>query len=259
MPQGLDLRVEEVYAGYGKLEILHGVSVEAYPGELVAIVGPNGSGKSTLLKTIFGFTTIYRGRIIVGGRDVTRTPPSRKPIMGIAYVPQVGNVFPKLTVEENLKLSRLVFRARARTGELGSEAKRNPDTVFEEKLREVYKMFPVLYERRKQRAGTLSGGERQMLALARVLLMEPRIVMLDEPTAALAPKIAEMVFKTIRSIAESGITVVLVEQNARRALEIADRGYIMVQGRVAYHGEARSILSHPELGKLYLGLAGWRR
>ncbi len=254
MPRGVHLKVEDVYAGYGKLEILHGVTVEAYPGELIAIVGPNGSGKSTLLKTIFGFTTLYSGRILLGGKDVTRIPPSRKPAHGLAYVPQLGNVFPRLTVEENLKLSKLVFKARAKTGELGSEAKRNPDRVFEDKLREVYKMFPVLEERRTQKAGTLSGGERQMLALARVLLMEPSVIMLDEPTAALAPKAAEMVFRKIREIADNGITVILVEQNARKALEIADRGYIMVQGRVAYEGPAQSILSHPELGKLYLGL-----
>ena len=254
MPEGLPIRVEDVYAGYGKLEILHGVTVEARPGELVAIVGPNGSGKSTLLKTIMGFTSIYRGRIVLGERDITRLPPSAKPYHGVAYVPQVGNVFSTLTVEENLKLSRIVFEARARRGELGEKARREPRRAFEEKLSEIYERFPILRERRWQKAGTLSGGERQMLAIAKALLTEPRVMLLDEPTAALSPKAAEEVFQLIRSIADSGITVLLVEQNARRALEIADRGYILVQGQVAYEGSSKEILSHPELGKLYLGL-----
>ena len=252
--RGLPVRVVEVYAGYGKLEILHGVNVAANPGELVAIVGPNGSGKSTLLKTIFGFTNIYKGKIIIGDKDVTKVPPSRKPLYGLAYVPQVGNVFSKLTVEENLKLSRIVFTARARMGQLGEEAKRDPEKAFQRKLEEVYEMFPILRERRWQKAGTLSGGERQMLAMARAMLMEPCVLLLDEPTAALAPKAAEEIFRKIVEIAKSGVTVLLVEQNAKRALEIADRGYILVQGQVAYEGTGKEILSHPELGKLYLGL-----
>ncbi len=252
--RGLPIRVEDVYAGYGKLEILHGVSVRAEPGELVVIVGPNGSGKSTLLKTIFGFTRIYRGRIIVGERDVTRVPPNKKPYLGMAYVFQTGNVFPTLTVEENLKLSYIVFKARAKRGELGEKARRDPESAFKAKLSEVLEMFPRLRERFKQRAGTLSGGERQMLAIAKALLTEPRVMLLDEPTAALAPKVAEEVLEIVRKIADSGITVLLVEQNAKRALEIGDRGYILVQGRVAYEGRTEEILAHPELGKLYLGL-----
>jgi branched-chain amino acid transport system ATP-binding protein len=254
MVKGVSIRVEKVYAGYGKLEILHGITVEAKPGELVAIVGPNGSGKSTLLKTVMGFTRIYSGKIMLDKTDITRLPPSVKPYYGIAYVPQVGNVFQNLTVEENLRLSRLVFEARARRGELGEKAKANPRRAFEEKLAEVYENFPILRERRWQKAGTLSGGERQMLAIAKALLTEPRVMLLDEPTAALSPKAAAEIFKLIRSIADSGITVMLVEQNARKALEIADRGYILVQGQVAYHGSASEILAHPELGKLYLGL-----
>ncbi len=239
MPEGLPLRVVDIYAGYGKLEILHGVNMYAEPGELVAIVGPNGSGKSTLLKTIMGFTSIYRGRIIIGDKDMTRTPPNRKPYHGVTYVPQVNNVFPSLSVEENLKIAGLVLRD---TGKL------------KRKMEEVFDMFPVLRERRRQKAGTLSGGERQMLAIGRALMMEPRLMLLDEPTAALSPKVAEEVFKTIIQIARSGITVILVEQNAKRALEISDRGYIMVQGQVIYEGPSTEILSHPELGKLYLGL-----
>ena len=252
--EGLPVRVEDVYAGYGRLEILHGVSIHARPGELVVIVGPNGSGKSTLLKTIFGFTRIYRGRIIVGDRDVTRVPPNKKPYLGMAYVFQTRNVFANLTVEENLKLSKLVYVARAKRGELGEEAARDPEAAFHKRMEELLEMFPRLRERLKQRAGSLSGGERQMLAIAKALLMEPRVLLLDEPTAALAPKVAEEVFEIIRKIADSGLTVLLVEQNAKRALEIGDRGYILVQGKVAYHGDTREILSHPELGKLYLGL-----
>jgi len=253
--KGLPLRVEDVYAGYGKLEILHGVSVEANPGELVVIIGPNGSGKSTLLKTIFGFTKIYRGRVIIGDKDVTKVPPNQKPYLGLAYVFQTDNVFPTLTVRENLELSKIVYLARARRGELGEEAARNPEKAFREKLEEVLDMFPRLRERLSQRAATLSGGERQMLAIARALITEPRVMLLDEPTAALSPKAASEVFDTIVRIARSGITVLLVEQNAKKALEIGDRGYILVQGKVAYHGSTREILGHPELGKLYLGLA----
>ncbi len=252
--RGLPVRVVDVYAGYGKLEILHGVSIYAEPGELVVIVGPNGSGKSTLLKTIFGFTKIYRGRIIIGESDVTRVPPNRKPYLGLAYVFQTRNVFATLTVEENLKLAWPVFQARAKRGELGPEAMKDPEAAFRKRLEELLDMFPRLRERLKQRAGTLSGGERQMLAIAKALLMEPRVVLLDEPTAALAPRIAEEVLEIIRKIADSGITVLLVEQNAKRALEIGDRGYILVQGKVAYEGTTKEILAHPELGKLYLGL-----
>ncbi|ABM80472.1 ABC transporter ATP-binding protein [Hyperthermus butylicus] len=252
---GLPLVVEELHAGYGKLQILYGVSVKAKPGELVAIVGPNGSGKSTLLKTIFGFTTVYRGRIILGGRDITKIPPSRKPYLGLAYVPQVDNIFARLTVEENLKLSRIVFRERYASSPSPQKDGASPDKLFEDMLEEIYNMFPVLRERRKQKAGTLSGGERQMLAIARALLMKPQVLLLDEPTAALAPKIAEEIFRKIREIADRGVTVLLVEQNARRALEIADRGYILVQGRVAYEGPSKEILSHPELSKLYLGIS----
>ncbi|WP_083818487.1 ABC transporter ATP-binding protein [Pyrolobus fumarii] len=252
--RGLPVRVQDVYAGYGKLEILHGVNLYANPGELVVIVGPNGSGKSTLLKTIFGFTKIYRGRIIVGSRDVTRVPPNKKPYLGLAYVFQTGNVFASLTVEENLKLSWLVFSVRAKRGELGKEAMRDPQRAFRKKLEEILEMFPRLRERLKQRAGTLSGGERQMLAIAKALLTEPRVLLLDEPTAALAPRVAEEVLEIVRKIADSGLTVLLVEQNAKRALEIGDRGYILVQGKVAYEGTTKEILAHPELGKLYLGL-----
>ena len=253
--RGLPLRVEDVYAGYGKLEILHGVSIEANPGELVVIIGPNGSGKSTLLKTIFGFTRIYRGRVILGDRDVTKVPPNRKPYLGISYVFQTDNVFPDLTVRENLELSKIVFMARARSGELGEEAARDPEKAFRRKLEEIFETFPRLRERLSQRAATLSGGERQMLAIARALLQEPRVMLLDEPTAALSPKAAEEIFDIVSEIARSGLTVLLVEQNAKRALEIGDRGYILVQGKVAYHGPTKEILSHPELGKLYLGLA----
>ncbi len=252
--EGLPVRVENIYAGYGKLEILHGVSIVAEPGELVVIVGPNGSGKSTLLKTIFGFTRIYKGRVIVGKQDVTRVPPNKKPYLGLAYVFQTGNVFSTLSVEENLKLSCIVFKARAKRGELGERAKADPDKAFREKMDEVLEIFPRLRERLKQRAGTLSGGERQMLAIAKALLTEPRVMLLDEPTAALAPKVAEEVLEIVRKIADSGITVLLVEQNAKRALEVGDRGYILVQGKVAYEGRTEEILSHPELGKLYLGL-----
>ncbi len=237
---GARLEVKDIVAGYGKMEILHGVSIKADPGEFIAIVGPNGSGKSTLLKTIFGLTNIFGGSVLLDGKDITRVPPNKRPYMGMAYVPQTDNVFPNLTIEENLWLSAYPIKERRKAAE---------------KIEEVLELFPRLRERLKQKAGTLSGGERQMLAMARALITDPKVVLLDEPTAGLAPKIAEQVFRKIVEINEKmSITVILVEQNAKRALEISERCYILVQGKVAFEGPSREVLSHPELGKIYLGL-----
>jgi len=252
--RGEELVVEGLHSGYGKLEILHGVDFEARPGQVTVVIGPNGSGKSTLLKSILGFTNIYQGRVRLGGRDITREPPSRKPYLGLAMVFQTDNVFPNLTVEENLKIPKVVYVSKAKRGLLGERAREDPEGSFARRLEEILDSYPVLRERLQQRAGTLSGGERQMLATSMALLTEPSVLMLDEPTAALSPQVSSMVFKAIVDIARSGITVVLVEQNAVKALEIGDVGYIMVQGRVAYKGRARDILEHPELGKLFLGL-----
>ena len=254
MARGEKLEVEGLYAGYGKLEILHGIDFTALPGMITVVIGPNGSGKSTLLKSIFGFTNIYKGTIRLGELDITRLPANWKPYYGLAFVFQTDNVFPNLTVEENLKIPRLVYVRKARKGLLGDEAKHNPEGAFMKKLEDVLERYPVLRERLRQKAGTLSGGERQMLAISMALLTEPSVLLLDEPTAALSPQAAQQVFKAVVDIARSGMTVVLVEQNAIKALEIGDVGYILVQGRVAYKASTREILEHPELGKLFLGL-----
>ena len=233
------LRLEKVNAGYGKLQILFDVSFTAPPSQITVIVGPNGSGKSTTLKTIFGLTNIYSGSIIFEDRNIAGMPPHRIAKMGIAYVPQTDNVFGKLSVAENLKM--------ATYGMDESEAA--------DRVEEVLEMFPILRERMRQRAETLSGGERQMLAMAIALIRRPRLMLFDEPTAALAPKIALEILDIIQRLRdEYKITILLVEQNAKRALEIGDRGILLVGGRVAFEGGARELLEHPDLGRLYLGL-----
>jgi len=252
--KGETLKTENLHAGYGKLEILHGIDFEARPGKVTVIVGPNGSGKSTLLKTIFGFTRIYEGRVLLEDKDITRVPPSGKPYLGLAFVFQTDNVFPDLTVRENLMLAKIVFTAKAKKGLLGEKARADPEAAFREKLEEITGRYEILRKRMNQKAGTLSGGERQLLAISIALLTEPTVLLLDEPTAALSPQAAQFIFKTIRDIADSGLTVVLVEQNAVKALEIGDYAYLLVQGKVAFKGAARELLEHPELGKLYLGL-----
>ena len=235
------LRLERVNAGYGKLQILFDVSFTAPDKEITVIVGPNGSGKSTTLKTIFGLTNIYSGSIKLDDVEIAGLPPHKIAKLGVAYVPQTDNVFGKLTVKENIKMA---------TYGLDEEKARD-------RIEQVFEMFPILRERLNQRAETLSGGERQMLAIAIALIREPKVMLFDEPTAALAPKIALEILDIIVSLRdEHGITILLVEQNAKRALEIGDKGILLVGGRVAFEGGARELLEHPDLGRMYLGLAG---
>lgn len=252
--KGEILKTEDLHAGYGKMEILHGIEFEAHPGKVTVIVGPNGSGKSTLLKSIFGFTKIYEGRVLLDSEDITYKPPNSKPYLGLAFVFQTDNVFPDLTVRENLMLAKIVFTAKAKKGLLGEKAKKDPEAAFRRKLEDIVERYEILGKRLNQKAGTLSGGERQLLAISIALLTEPTVLLLDEPTAALSPQAAQFIFKTIVDIARRGLTVVLVEQNAVKALEIGDDAYLLVQGRVAFKGKARELLEHPELGRLYLGL-----
>ena len=234
------LTLRNVNAGYGKLQILFDVSFTAPDGEITVIVGPNGSGKSTTLKTIFGLTTIYSGEIIFEGQNIAGLPPHRIAKLGIAYVPQTENVFGKLTVAENLKMATYGM----------------DEAAAADRVEEVLEMFPILRERMRQKAETLSGGERQMLAMAIALIRRPKLMLFDEPTAALAPKIALEILDVIQRLRdEHKITILLVEQNAKRALEIGDRGVLLVGGRVAFEGGARELLEHPDLARLYLGLA----
>jgi branched-chain amino acid transport system ATP-binding protein len=233
------LSVENLNAGYGKLQILFDINIEVRDRDFVVIVGPNGSGKSTLLKAIFGLATIYSGRVALDGIDITKMPPNKKARMGIAYLPQLDNVFTNLTVEENLKMAGYAVEK----------------DQLNDRIEEALSIFPNLKRFLRRKAGTLSGGERQMLAMAMALIRRPKLMMFDEPTAQLAPKIAAELFAKIRELRDQhGKTIILVEQNAKKALEIGDRAYLLVSGRVAYEGDAQQLLTHPELGKLYLGL-----
>jgi len=230
------LEAQEIHSGYGGMEVLHGVSVTLDAGELVTIIGPNGAGKSTLLKTIFGLLTPTQGTVSLGEADITGAPPHCIVRRGMCYVPQVDNVFPSLTVEENLQMGAFILRRG-----------------IEERLSRVYELFPVLKDRRRQRVGKMSGGERQMVAMGRALMLDPQVLLLDEPTAALAPNLVEQVFQSIQAIVESGVGVLMVEQNARQSLAIADRGYVLVDGRNRREGTGRELLADEEIGRLFLG------
>ena len=216
--------------------MLHGVSVALEPGELVTIIGPNGAGKSTLLKTVFGLLTPTQGRVLLGGEDITGAPPHRIVRRGMCYVPQVDNVFPSLTVQENLEMGVFILRG-------GIEAR----------LARVYELFPALTARRRQRVGKMSGGERQMVAMGRALMLDPKVLLLDEPTAALAPNLVEQVFQSILAIRESGVAILMVEQNARQSLAISDRGYVLVDGRNRHQGTGQELLADEDIGRLFLG------
>ena len=227
-----------IHGGYGKIVIVQGVSVHLRRGELVAMVGPNGSGKSTFIKSIYGLANLFEGSVFFNGVDVTRLSPEEKSRLGIGYVPQVDNVFPDLKVQENL--------------EMGAYS-RNDKNEIRKDMEEIFNMFPLLHERRDQKAATLSGGERQMLAVARSLMARPTLLLLDEPAPALAPRIVTELFKKIKEIRDAGTPILLVEQHAKRALEIADRGYVLVAGRMVMEGTGPEILGNEDLKKVFLG------
>ncbi len=229
-----------ITAGYGKAVIIRDVDIKVEEGKITAIVGPNGSGKSTFLKTVFGLTRVFKGCIMYDGKDVTRLAPEERARMGLGYVPQVNNVFPNLTVLENL--------------EMGAYAMKDKEQVRAE-IEEMMEIFPILRERKKQKAGSLSGGERQMLAMAMALMGKPKVLLLDEPAAALAPKVVNQIFSRIREIVNSGITVLLVEQHARRALSLCDTGYVMSSGRVVMKGPGSELLSDEKFIEAFLGRA----
>jgi branched-chain amino acid transport system ATP-binding protein len=235
----LSLDVQHVSAGYGKLQILYDVNFTAKPREVTVIVGPNGSGKSTLLKTIAGYTTIYSGEVRFQGQDITGTASHRIARKGLAYLPQTDNVFAALTVTENLRLA-------------GHSVKSEP---YQARYERVSQLFPQLGSYARTKAYNLSGGERQMLAMGIALIRNPSAILLDEPTANLAPKVATQVLDAVSALArEVGLSVVVAEQNAKRALEMGDTAYLLVSGKNAFTGGAQELLQHRELGKLYLGL-----
>ena len=233
------LEVKDVYAGYIKdLDILQGVNFKIYPGELVAVIGPNGAGKSTLAKTIFGLLTPHQGTITFKGENIAGLKSDQIVQRGMCYVPQIANVFPSLTVEENLEMGAFIRK-----------------TSVEPVKKEIFATFPVLATRRRQRAGTLSGGERQMLAMGKALMLEPSLLLLDEPSAALSPILVNNVFEQIKQINQTGTAIVLVEQNAKKALEMSHRGYVLESGRDRFTGPGIELLNDPKVGELYLGAA----
>ncbi|MYC05640.1 MAG: ABC transporter ATP-binding protein [Chloroflexi bacterium] len=230
------LSVDGIFAGYGETEILHGVSLRVEPGEAVTMFGPNGCGKSTLMKTIFGLLTPRQGSIVFENTDITSMQTDRLIRMGMSYVPQVGNIFPSLTIEENL--------------EMGAFA---DDTDMPAQIAAMYRMFPDLRRSRRQRAGSLSGGQRQMLAFARAMMLKPSLLLLDEPSAGLSPIMAQLIFDRLRVIRGTGVALLIVEHNIRTALAMSDRGYVLADGENRLDGSAAGLLNNPDIGRLYLG------
>ena len=232
------LVAESLTAGYGRIDILHDVSLTVAVNEIVSIIGPNGAGKSTVFKTIVGFLTPRAGRVMFNGEEITGRRPDMVLRRGLAYVPQGRIVFPQMTVLENL--------------EMGAYIERDPGRVAAA-LEQVYAMFPILTERRKQKAGTMSGGEQQMVAIARALMTTPKLILLDEPSLGLSPKFVTLIFEKLAAMRRAGYTLMVVEQNATRALAIADRGYVLELGRNRFEGSGQRLLADPEVKRLYLG------
>ena len=232
------LQVNGLVAGYEPgLNIVRGCTVHANRQEIVVILGPNGAGKSSLIKAIAGLVPVSGGQVLLEGQDITALPAHLMVRRGLAFVPQTENIFPQLTVEENLRVSGGVL----------------PRHTVQPRVDEMFQMFPDLARQRRLPGGSLSGGQRQMLAVARALIVQPRVLMLDEPSAGLSPKFVEMVFARLAEIRQTGLTIVLVEQNAKAALAIGDRAYVLVEGRAAHEGPARTLWDDPVVAELYLG------
>ncbi len=237
----LILKASNIVAGYVEgVDILQGANLSVYAGELVTVIGSNGAGKSTLAKAIFGLVPVRSGEILFDDRPLTGLKPEQIVRLGISYVPQVANVFPTLSVSDNLDMG-----AYTREGNIKSVKDK------------IYEAFPVLAHRRNQKAGTLSGGERQMLAMGRALMLEPKLLILDEPSAALSPILVQDIFNLIQKINQGGTSIILVEQNARKALAIADRGYVMHLGKDEFTGKGADLLNDPEVAELYLGMGNF--
>ena len=236
-PEGALISANNLTAGYFPgVPILNGANLYAMKGELVGIIGPNGAGKSTLLKALFGLVNVWSGTVLLRDENITNLRADQLVRRGVGFVPQTNNVFPSLTVEENMQMG----------------AFQNPK-IFAQQFDAVVDLFPTLGERRHQRAGSLSGGERQMVAMGRALMMDPSVLLLDEPSAGLSPALQDEVFVRIKRINKYGVTVIIVEQNARRCLQIVDRGYVLDQGSNAYTGTGRELANDPKVVELYLG------
>lgn len=231
------LNAHEMHGGYGKgPNILHGCSLSVEKGEIAVIVGPNGAGKSTAMKAVFGMLEVRQGSVTFDGNDITKLTPQERVRIGMGFVPQVNNIFPTMSVRENLEMGAFI----------------RTDNV-EETIEQVYELFPAVYEKRNQNAGELSGGQRQQVAVGRALMTQPKLLMLDEPTAGVSPIVMDELFDRIIEVAKTGISILMVEQNARQALEIADKGYVLVQGANAYTDTGENLLANPEVRRTFLG------
>jgi len=230
------LEFDNVVSGYGEMEILHGVSIRVEEGEIVSIIGPNGAGKSTLVKTVFGLLNTWEGNISFTDEDITGLSPEQIVRKGMCYVPQVDNTFSSLTVQENLEMGAYIR-----------------DDDFRPRIEEIYELFPDIKDRRRTRVDKLSGGMRQMVALGRALMLDPQMLLLDEPSAGLAPMLVDMIFERIHAINQQGVTFLIIEQNARKALENSDRGYVLVDGKNRLDGPGSELLADEQIGELFLG------
>ena len=222
--------------GYGGAEILKGCTIEVESGEIAVIVGPNGAGKSTAMKAMFGMLDLRAGSVLLDGEDITTLPPQHRVQRGMGFVPQTQNVFTSMTVEENLEMGGFIR-----------------DDDFADTIEEIYNLFPVLREKRAQPAGELSGGQRQQVAVGRALMTQPKVLMLDEPTAGVSPIVMDELFDRIIDVARTGIAILMVEQNAKQALAIADRGYVLVQGENRYTDTGAALLANPDVRRAFLG------
>ena len=230
------LKAENITAGYGELDILQGVDIQVESGTIVTIIGPNGAGKSTFLKTVFGILKPREGKVLLKDEDITALNPDKVARKGMSYVPQVENVFPTLTIQENLEMGAFIR-----------------DDDYSKRLEEIYELFPVLKGRRKHKAGHLSGGQRQMVAMGRALMVDPQVLLLDEPSAGMAPIIVADIFEKITEINETGVSMIIVEQNARDALKMAHHGYVLAMGKNVLDDAGDALLANEEVGRLYLG------
>ena len=227
---------EDMWGGYGGADILQGCSIGVEKGEIAVVVGPNGAGKSTAMKAIFGMLNLRKGSVTIGGEDITDLKPEQRVLKGMGFVPQTNNIFTSMTVEENLEMGAFIRR-----------------DDFADTMTQVFDLFPILKEKRKQPAGELSGGQRQQVAVGRALMTQPDVLMLDEPTAGVSPIVMDELFDRIIEVARTGIAILMVEQNARQALEIADRGYVLVQGENRYTDTGKALLADPEVRRAFLG------
>jgi branched-chain amino acid transport system ATP-binding protein len=222
--------------GYGGVDIIHSCSFEVNKGEIVSILGPNGAGKSTAMKAMLGMLELSSGEVSINGEDISKLNTQKRVMLGVSFVPQTKNVFTEMTVEENLEMGGFLR-----------------DTTYRETIEEIYGLFPILYEKKNQIVGELSGGQRQQVAIGRALMIKPSVLMLDEPTAGVSPIVMDELFEHILKIKEKNVAILMVEQNARQALNVSDRGYVLVMGENKYSGSGRELLNDPEVRKSFLG------